>query len=89
MVGKEIFVLVVRRHINNFFVARSSEHFNNLNYLLLGGGTLEQRLVSKQLCEAAACAPNVDRLIVILVAKDKLGCTVVSRANVGCIFYFI
>jgi len=73
---------------DQIFLRRSAQNFNYLYQLLLRTVSRKDWLQSQQLDYDATCRPHIDLSTVVCCLHHKLGCSVITRTNVGNIRLF-
>lgn len=79
----KLFVLVVWIHCSQIFLSWRPQLFYNFYYLCVSILTLKERCSKQHLCHNAACRPDIDGLVVFVIAKDEFRCSVVAAGDVG------
>merc|ERR1719174_2188957 len=79
---RELELRVVRIHRHELLARWGSQDLDDLNELVHPAFAREQGLTQNHLCHYASHRPDVDAAGVVRRAKDKLGCAIVTRADV-------
>jgi hypothetical protein len=79
---RELIFFIIRIHSKNLVSGRGSQYFNNFNQLVNSTLTREYGLSKHEFSNYTTYRPYINRSCIVRVSKDKLGSTIISRANV-------